>query len=212
MPILQLERGEGAGQTLGSTRLIGSLARLPTSAEVGGLAFGEQVGIDGAVIVPLSPIVDERGAFLELYRREWSPGGEMVQSNLSRSRAGVLRGLHFHREQADYWVVSGGSALVGLFDLRGKSPTEGVAATVDMTAEEPRGLYIPAGVAHGFYARTDVALHYFVDRYFDNTDEFGVAWNDAEIGIVWPDDAPMLSERDRSNPSLAEVRASDSTP
>ncbi len=177
----------------------------------GTLIDREQLGIDGAFLVHLQAIEDARGSFSETYRHEWLDGAsEMVQANISRSRAGVLRGLHFHREQADYWVVLGGAAVVGLVDLREGSPTQRVATKLDLSEHEPAGLYIPPGVAHGFYARTDLMLNYFVDRYFSGEDEFGVAWDDPEIGIAWPSDSPILSERDRSNPSLAEVLASPS--
>src|SRR5687768_6664277 len=71
------------------------------------------VEIDGAVLLPLTSHPDERGSFTEVYRRSWLPGGkEMVQGNLSFSKAGVLRGLHFHRRQADYWFVVQGTAFV----------------------------------------------------------------------------------------------------
>jgi dTDP-4-dehydrorhamnose 3,5-epimerase len=169
----------------------------------------DELGIDGSFLLRLRAIEDSRGSFSELYRDEWLTGAsEMVQSNISRSRAGVLRGLHFHREQADYWVVVGGDAVVGLVDLRDGSPTQRVATKLDLSEREPVGLYIPPGVAHGFYARTDLMLNYFVDRYFSGEDEFGVAWDDPEIGIAWPSDSPILSKRDRSNPSLAEVLGS----
>jgi dTDP-4-dehydrorhamnose 3,5-epimerase len=164
--------------------------------------------IDGVVLRPLSPHEDERGAFTETYRRDWLPGArEMLQGNLSRSRAGVLRGPHFHRVQADYWVVVEGRAFVGLLDLRRGSPTEGARQAVTLEADHPAGLYIPPGVAHGFVAETDVALQYLVDAYHDGTDEFGIAWDDPDLGIAWPVTDPILSERDRGNPSLAAVLA-----
>lgn len=167
------------------------------------------VGIDGVLLFPLTVHPDDRGSFTEVYRRSWLPGEEeMVQGNLSYSSAGVLRGLHFHRSQADYWCVVNGAALVGLFDLRVGSPTEGHKAEVPLTSEGPPAtLYIPRGVAHGFYAETDLLLYYLVDRYFSGEDEFGVAWDDPDVRISWPGKDPILSDRDRSNPSLAEVRA-----
>ena len=67
------------------------------------------------------------------------------------------------------------------------------------------GLYIPRGIAHGFYAETDICLQYLVDRYFTGADEFGIAWDDRDLGIHWPATDPILSERDRSNPTLANV-------
>ncbi len=156
---------------------------------------------------PLQVHADPRGSFTETYRREWLPEGarEMVQGNVSRSRAGVLRGPHLHRRQADYWVVIEGRAFVGLVDLRSGSPTEGERRELTLDAAEPSGLYIPPGVAHGFYAETDLILHYLVDAYHDGTDEFGIAWDDPELGIAWPTTQPLLSERDRTNPPLAEA-------
>jgi dTDP-4-dehydrorhamnose 3,5-epimerase len=164
------------------------------------------VGIHGVLIVPLTPHPDERGFFAESYRRDWIPGmEEMVQGNLSRSRANVLRGLHFHRRQADYWTVLSGTAFVGLFDLRKGSPTEGKKAEVELAADALRCLYIPRGVAHGFYTGDGILLQYLVDRYHSGDDEFGVAWDDPGVGISWPASQPILSDRDRSNPSLAKV-------
>jgi dTDP-4-dehydrorhamnose 3,5-epimerase len=129
----------------------------------------------------------------------------MLQANVSRSKAGVLRGPHFHRRQADYWVVIEGRAFVGLIDLRAGSPTESERQQLTLDGDEPAGLYIPPGVAHGFYAQTDLILHYLVDTYHDGSDEFGVAWDDPDLGIAWPTTQPLLSDRDRTNPSLAEV-------
>jgi dTDP-4-dehydrorhamnose 3,5-epimerase len=164
--------------------------------------------IAGVFLVPLPTFPDSRGWFSEVYRQEWLPGGRpMVQSNLSSSRAGVLRGLHFHRRQADYWWVPSGAILVGLYDLRSGSPTAGVGTEVRLASDdpEPKGLYIPKGVAHGFFAQTDVLMHYLVDEYHTGEDEFGVAWDDPEAGVRWGTTDPILSERDQSNPKLAEV-------
>jgi dTDP-4-dehydrorhamnose 3,5-epimerase len=164
--------------------------------------------ISGVFLVPHPKFPDARGWFSEVYRQEWLPGGRpMVQSNLSSSRAGVLRGLHFHRRQADYWWVPSGTILVGLYDLRSGSPTEGVGTEVPLSSEGEvqQGLYIPKGVAHGFLAETDVLMHYLVDEYHTGEDEFGVAWDDPDAGIRWGTTDPILSERDQSNPKLAEV-------
>jgi dTDP-4-dehydrorhamnose 3,5-epimerase len=169
----------------------------------------EDAGIAGAFLVPLTTHPDGRGSFTEIYRRDFVPGmREMVQANLSFSRAGVLRGLHVHRLQADYWTVVSGTALVGLYDLRAGSPTSGRKAEITLEGRDPRTcLYIPKGVAHGFYAQTEVVLQYLVDEYFTGQDEFGVTWDDPDVGIDWPTGgrAPILSDRDRSNVSLAEM-------
>jgi dTDP-4-dehydrorhamnose 3,5-epimerase len=167
----------------------------------------EDVGIAGVLLYPLTSLPDHRGSFTEDYRRSWIPGGdEMVQGNVSFSRAGVLRGLHFHRQQADWWTYYAGAATVGLFDLRSGSPTEGVGRAVRIdTTVGFKSLYIPPGVAHGFWAESDLILHYMVDRYHTGEDEFGIAWNDPGLQIAWPGSEPILSERDQTNPTLAEV-------
>lgn len=169
---------------------------------------GEPVGIDGVLRMPLTAHADERGSVAEAYRREWIPGAkEMVQSNLSRSRAGVLRGLHFHLRQSDYWIPVSGRVVVGLVDLREGSPTQGRTATLREDGERPAALYLPPGVAHGFYAETDAVLVYLVDRAYTGEDEHGVAWDDPDVGLAWPVRDPVLSERDRGNPPLRDIAA-----
>ena len=165
------------------------------------------VGIEGALLFELPAHVDPRGSLSEVFRRAWVPAArEMVQANLSVSRPGVLRGLHFHRRQADYWCFLDGPAFVGLFDLRRGSPTEGRKAELTLDpAEGLRALYLPPGVAHGFYALGEVRLLYLVDAYYTGEDELGLAWDDPAVGISWPAAAPVLSDRDRANPRLAET-------
>ena len=158
------------------------------------------------VVVELTSHADDRGSVGEVYRRSWLTGARpMVQSNLSISRPGVLRGLHFHREQSDYWIPVDGTAFVGLFDLRRGSPTAGVKAELRIGDQARRALLIPPGVAHGFYAESDLRLLYFVDAYYTGEDEFGLAWDDPDVGIDWPTQEPVLSERDRTNPGLQDI-------
>jgi dTDP-4-dehydrorhamnose 3,5-epimerase len=164
------------------------------------------VSIDGVAVVDLDVHPDARGSFVEFYREAWLPTDRpALQGNISRSTSGSLRAMHFHRRQWDYWFVVSGEMFVALVDLRAGSPTERVILTMRLTAETPRGLFIPPGVAHGFLAETDLTLGYLVDRYFDGMDEWGVAWNDPELWIDWPAADPVLSDRDRSNPSLLEA-------
>jgi dTDP-4-dehydrorhamnose 3,5-epimerase len=156
---------------------------------------------------------DERGAFVELWRASWLadlPGeqAQMRQANLSRSHAGVLRGLHLHLRQADLWVVVRGFPFVALVDVRpmlGGAP--GPESEV-VHAQPGDVLYIPERVAHGFYATTDMELIYLVTSEYDGSDELGFLWSDPTIGIDWPTLQPVLSERDRTNPPLAELVAS----
>lgn len=137
---------------------------------------------------------------MEIFREDML-GTQFVQANLSRSRAGVLRGLHWHKLQADAWYVAGGHAQAMLADLR--TPCEEPAVvSIDLTVGEPQVLYIPPGVAHGFLAVTDVDLIYWVTGYYDASDEFGVAWDDPTLNAPWKNADPILSERDQSNPKL----------
>jgi len=167
---------------------------------------------------------DERGAFRELWRASAigridaaDAGADaratptFVQANLSTSIAGVLRGLHLHRRQLDRWVIGTGLAFVALVDTRpmlrgGDRP---VVETSELAADD--WVQIPAGVAHGFMALEAVELIYLVTTEYDGTDERGFAWDDPLAGVAWPlpaptvDGAPILSDRDRENPSLSEL-------
>jgi len=170
------------------------------------MARVRETDVHGVLLLELTAHPDERGSFTETYRREWVAGlGEMIQGNLSVSRANVLRGLHFHRRQTDYWILVSGTYVVGVYDLRRGSPTEGRAATVRIAAEDRQAVVLPPGVAHGFYAETDVVMQYLVDAYYTGEDEFGFAWNDPRAAVPWPASDPILSERDRSNPTLEAV-------
>ena len=162
--------------------------------------------IEGVRIVPFRSFGDDRGYFFESYRRTWIPEArEMVQGNCSFSKKGVLRGLHFHRKQADFWAVPSGLVRAALYDLRTASPTQGVADVLELGGKEPFGLYIPKGVAHGFYAIEDSFMTYLVDEYYDNSDELGIRWDDPALGLDWGAKNPILSKRDRENPLLAAI-------
>lgn len=165
--------------------------------------------ISGVQRASLTPHADTRGRFLEVFRQEWFPQRDWraVQINRSESVAGVLRGLHYHFKQVDYWYPVLGSIRVGLADLRPHSPTAGAATTVDMDAADNTGLYIPTGVAHGFAALTDVILFYVVDNYYSGDDELGLAWNDPDTAVPWNlPGVPILSGRDQRNPALSQIR------
>ena len=109
--------------------------------------------IDGVVIIEPQLFGDERGYFVETYRREWFPQGrEMIQGNRGNRIAGCLVGLHYHLHQADYWYVPFGHARVVLHDLRSGGPTDGATECFDISGENHLGVFIPPGVAHGFAA------------------------------------------------------------
>lgn len=164
--------------------------------------------IDGIQIIHLQSFRDERGRFMETFRKEWFPQRtwEIFQCNRSDSRRGVLRGLHYHHQQVDYWYVPRGLMRVGLVDIRPSSPTYLNTQTIDIGESNELGLFIPIGVAHGFAALTDVTLIYIVDNYFDGgKDEHGVAWNDKAFNLDWGLTNPTISDRDLLNPNLEDL-------
>jgi dTDP-4-dehydrorhamnose 3,5-epimerase len=167
--------------------------------------------IRGVYVVDPQEFGDERGVFVESYRREWVPrSNEMIQANRADRAAGCVVGLHWHRHQADYWYVPAGRVRVVLHDLRVGSPTETATLTLDLggppgSEGRHRAIYIPPGVAHGFAALTDATVTYLVDRYYDPADELGVAWDDPDVAADWGVTDPILSGRDRANPKRAEV-------
>lgn len=171
--------------------------------------------IEGVMRRSIPHFEDQRGAFTELWRHSLTAelsDERFVQANLSRSRAGVLRGMHFHRRQVDLWVLVEGRAIVANTDLRPLfDRTRGDADELPhsqlVSLEPGDALYIPRLVAHGFWAPEDMALVYLVSNEYDSSDELGFAWNDPAAGIDWPDRQPTLSDRDLQNPPLAEELA-----
>jgi dTDP-4-dehydrorhamnose 3,5-epimerase len=95
--------------------------------------------------------------------------------------------------------------MVVLHDLRAGSETDKATLVLEIGEHDHRGVYIPPGVAHGFYALTDMTITYLVDHYYNPDDELGVAWDDPDLGVTWPRSDPELSGRDRSNPKRAEI-------
>jgi len=151
---------------------------------------------------------DERGVFIETYRRVWFLGGrEMVQANRADRKQGSIVGLHYHLHQADYWYVPFGMARVVLHDLREGGPTDAATLSVDLSGHNHLGVYIPPGVAHGFAALTDMTITYLVDGYYNEADELGVAWNDPAVVADWGVVGPVLSARDQTNPTRAGIPA-----
>jgi dTDP-4-dehydrorhamnose 3,5-epimerase len=163
--------------------------------------------IVGVVVVTPDVHGDNRGRFVETFRQEWLPDGAppMVQGNRADRKEGALVGLHYHRFQADFWYVPTGRAMVVLHDLRESSETDGATLILEIGEHDHRGVYIPPGVAHGFYALTDMTITYLVDHYYNPADELGVAWDDPALQIAWPTANPELSERDRTNPRRADI-------
>ncbi len=156
--------------------------------------------IEGVELRDIDRYGDDRGYFGEIFRAAAFEGG-FAQSNHSHSKQGVLRGLHFHRRQADLWYLVSGRAQVALADLRDEVPDPPVQ-TLILDPAVPVTLYIPPGVAHGFLALSDLDLIYWVTEEYDASDEFGVAWDDPILAVPWETKEPLLSRRDQENPRL----------
>ena len=149
--------------------------------------------VDGVQVIPLRRFEDERGWFAELMRESALPK-PMTQTNLSFSRQGVIRGLHFHeRGQDDLFACLSGTARVVVLDRE-----SGETFTADIGDDNPAAVYIPGRHAHGFEALTDVLFCYHVTVEFDpdDPDEQTVPWNDPRVAHLWSSSTPILSSRD----------------
>jgi dTDP-4-dehydrorhamnose 3,5-epimerase len=170
-----------------------------------------QTGIEGLIIIEPTVFSDERGYFMETYNNdEFVLAGLpvfYVQDNQSKSRKGVLRGLHFQKTQPQgklVRVISGEVYDVAV-DLRKRSATYGKWRGVTLSAENKLQFYVPEGFAHGFLVLSDTAeFVYKCTRLYSPYDEGGLLWNDPELGIDWPLDGmePILSDKDRLHPTL----------
>jgi len=142
---------------------------------------------------PLDRHTDERGWFAELARASGLPK-PIRQVNLSRSRRGVVRGLHYHeRGQDDLFVCLGGMVRVVVLDR-----TSGETFCEDIGDENPVAIYVPGIHAHGYEALTDALFAYLVTEEYDpaDPDEHGVAWDDPRVKHLWSVEEPILSARD----------------
>ena len=168
--------------------------------------------LDGLVLLEPAVHGDERGFFMETWREERYEEagipGHFVQDNLSFSRRGVLRGLHFQNpdQQGKLVYVLEGEVYDVAVDIRAGSPTFGEWVAVTLSSENKRQFYVPEGFAHGFLVTSDAALFaYKCTARYNAEAEASVLWNDPEIGVEWPVEAPVLSDKDRTAPPLAEM-------
>jgi dTDP-4-dehydrorhamnose 3,5-epimerase len=168
--------------------------------------------LEGLVLIEAEAYGDERGFLLESYRadrwRDLGVDAEFVQENHSRSRRGVLRGIHFqlHPGQAKLVRCVRGAIWDVAVDLRRGSPTYGRWQGFELSDRNHRQLYVPVGFGHGFCVLSEeVDVAYKLSSYYDPDQEAGIRWDDPDVGIDWPISDPVLSERDRSAPTLAQV-------
>ena len=159
--------------------------------------------VEGVEVFPLRRFEDERGWFEEL-RRESRLPKPSHQTNLSFSRAGVIRGLHYHeRGQDDLFVCLEGMARVVVLDR-----DTGETFWLDIGDDNPAAVYVPGHHAHGFEALTDVLVLYHVSEEYDpaDPDEHAVPWDDTRVKHIWSTQSPILSERDQA--AAAAVQSS----
>jgi dTDP-4-dehydrorhamnose 3,5-epimerase len=171
--------------------------------------------IAGAVLFRPTPHVDERGFFSRTFDADIARGaglepGAFVQDSISRSKQGVVRGMHIRKGLGEAKLVrcSYGAIFDVIVDLRPTSPTYWNQATFELCGDEQVSLYVPAGCAHGFQALTEPAdVSYRIDRAHDPAEDIAIAFDDADLGIAWPLPVTMLSERDQRAVSLAAAIA-----
>lgn len=159
---------------------------------------------DGVLRYDLDPHADERGILTELYRSDWSGAPSVLQVNWVRSSPNVLRGVHVH-EHSDWLIVISGRMNVGLFDARSASATFGLAAMVLLDAAVPVALRIPSGVAHGFYTAHAASFIYGLTARWEHDRTMVIRWDDPGLGLRWPCEKPIVSERDAVGLPLREV-------
>lgn len=175
----------------------------------------EETKIEGVCIITPKVFGDERGYFMETYNEEdFAEIGltnKFVQDNQSKSRKGVLRGLHFQTKhpQAKLVRVIRGEVYDVAVDIREGSATFGKYVGVRLSEENKKMFYIPRGFAHGFLVLSDEAeFCYKVDNIYDPSGEGGLAWDDPDVNIEWPkiDGEVILSDKDQKHPSLKELK------
>ena len=173
----------------------------------------ERLDIPNVVIVKPKVFEDERGFFIETYKKgDFEKAGinvEFIQENHSKSKYGVLRGLHFQREpyaQSKLVRCIKGKIIDAAVDIRQNSPTFKKYVSAELSEDNKLMLFIPKGFAHGFVVLSKEAeIIYKVDNVYAPSHESGLIWNDKKINIKWPINNPILSQKDKELPSLEEL-------
>ncbi len=171
-----------------------------------------ETGLPGVLLIEPRVLGDARGFFMETYHaRRYAESGleaRFVQDNLSFSRRGTLRGLHYQQPHAQgklVYVLQGEVFDVAV-DIRAGSPTFGKWLGTTLSADNRRQLYVPPGFAHGFCVTSETALFaYKCTDFYDAAAEGSILWNDPAIGIEWPVRNPLLSDKDRQAPRVTDV-------
>ena len=171
-------------------------------------------GLDGLLVVESKDFPDDRGTFMESFRAdEWAKAGlpPLLQDNLSRSKRGVIRGLHYQKDPHAIGKLvrcASGRVFDVAVDIRRGSPSFGKWASIELSSEGNRTFWIPAGFAHGFCALTDDAIvAYKVTGYWAPSVDGGLRWDDPAIGVAWPLPRTQvrLSPKDEVLPLLSQI-------
>ena len=159
--------------------------------------------------VDLVTHADPRGRLTEIYRKSRLDAPPAVQWNFVHSTANAMRGVHVHANHHDYLVVLEGEMVLGLHDIRPRSPSRGASALVRLSGARLSCVLIPPGVAHGFYAPAPYRMVYGLTEEWDGSDEMGCRWDDPALPIDWPSEIvdPSLSHRDVHASSYARMVA-----
>lgn len=165
--------------------------------------------LEGLKLIDLKVFADERGFFTERFRTSWLAelglDTLMIQDNFSRSKFGTLRGLHYQHSpgQAKLVTCLTGTIMDVVVDIRASSPTFGQHECIELSGEKPQCLFVPAGFAHGFVVTSanGADVMYKVDSFWNPKTEGAILWNDPDLGIRWPNQAPLLSAKDAVAPS-----------
>ncbi len=169
--------------------------------------------LKGVFEISLKPLADNRGFFMRTFDdkifKEAGLERNWVQENHSRSEEkGIIRGLHFQLPpftETKMVRCINGAVLDVFVDLRKDSPTFGHWDSIELTAENKKMIFIPRGFAHGFCTLTDISeVVYKVDNYYSPENERGLLWNDKSVGINWPTNKPILSDKDQKNMTFEE--------
>ena len=175
----------------------------------------KETGIEGLIEIIPTVLQDDRGWFLESYNKSTFESlglnFQFVQDNLSFSKAGVMRGLHFQKspfDQGKLVKVVRGAVLDVALDIRPDSPTFGQHYKVVLTEENQNMFYLPEGFAHGFFAIKDSYLFYKCTKSYHKESDTGIAYDDPELKIDWNISSPIISEKDKNLQSFQTYKSS----
>lgn len=170
--------------------------------------------VEGPLLISPKMVGDSRGFFCERFRvdqfKEMGIHNNFIQDNYSRSSFGILRGLHYQWQEPQSKLVTctKGMILDVAVDIRAQSPTFGQTVIAELNGDKPEWLWVPAGFAHGFLvlSQEGADVSYKVDALWNAKGEGGIRWNDPDLNIHWPNQSPLLSDKDKVATLFAEYK------